>query len=129
MKKFLLFIIVASIPIFYSCDEKSVAYEDSGKTIELFPGQYLKVVLPANASTGNIWRKSFYDNKIIGRSGKPNYMLGDDGAIGSSATMTFRFKALKEGKTTLKMLYGNRFDEQAKPLKEFILEIVVVNGH
>ncbi|PLX13199.1 MAG: hypothetical protein C0598_04235 [Marinilabiliales bacterium] len=127
MKKFLLLVAIISIPTLFSCKELVVTYKDSGKEITLVKGQVLKITLPANASTGNIWRKTAYNDSIIYRYGKSNYMLADENAVGSPGTLTVRFKALNSGKTKLFMEYGSRFDEHEKALKEFSLDITVVD--
>lgn len=113
------------LPFFYACKEKHVKYEDSGKTIHLMIDQVLKVQLPSNASTGNDWRKTAYDDKIIDRLGKPNYMLSD-GRTGSPGMTIFRFKALQVGETHLFMEYGNKYDSDKVALKTFELTIIVV---
>ena len=103
-----------------------LTYKDSGKTITLAKGQMLKIQLPANASTGNVWRKTVYNDSIISRIGKPNYMLSDDGAVGASGTLTIRYKAINTGTTDFFMEYGSRFDVNEPSLKEFTLSINVV---
>lgn len=116
---------VLMLPFLYGCKEIVAKYEDSGKTIHLMVDQILKVNLPANASTGNDWRKTAYDNTILHRMGKPNYMLSDD-AMGSPGVMMFRFKGLKPGETKLTMEYGNKYDSDKEAVKIFELNIVVV---
>lgn len=68
----------------YGCKQKLITYADSGSTVYLKVDQILKVELPGNTSTGNDWRKVAYDDNVILRKGKPNYMLGDD-RIGSAS--------------------------------------------
>ena len=125
MKRILLLLMVALLPFIYGCKEKHVKYEDSGKTIHLMVDQILKVQLPANASTGNDWRKTAYNDELIYRMGKPNYMLGD-GRDGSPGMVIFRFKAKKAGETKLTMEYGSKYDSDKAALKTFELDIVVV---
>lgn len=105
-----------------------LTYRDSGKTITLVKGQMLKVQLPANASTGNVWRKTVYNDSIITRVGKPNYMLSDDGSVGATGTLTIRFRAINTGNTNLLMEYGSRFDINEPTLKEFTLDINVIEA-
>lgn len=126
MKKYLLISIMLLMPFLYGCKDIVVKYEDSGKTIHMMVDQILKVNLPSNASTGNDWRKTAYDNKIIHRMGKPNYILGD-GSVGSPGITMFRFKALKKGETKLTMEYGNKYDSDKEAVKTFELNIVVVD--
>ncbi len=125
MKKYLIFILIGLLPLIYGCKEKLVKYENSGETIHLMVDQILKVHLPSNASTGNDWRKTAYDDKIIDRLGKPNYMLSD-GRTGSPGVTMFRFKGMQPGETKLIMEYGNKYDSDKEALKVFELTIVVV---
>lgn len=126
MRKYFIFSLILVIPIIYSCKEMLLTYKDSGKTITLAKGQMLKIQLPANASTGNIWRNTIYNDSIISRIGKPNYMLSDDGSVGATGTLTLRFRAINTGSSKLFMEYGSRFDINKPILKEFSLDINVV---
>ena len=122
MKKFLLILIVLSISIHYSCVEKNVSYEDSGKTIHLVVDQILKVKLPGDATSGSNWREMTYNPVVISRKGKGNYMLGDGNAPGY---YYFRFRAMIPDTTTLLMEYGDKYDSDAKASKTFELKIIV----
>lgn len=124
MKKYLILLLIALVPVLYGCKEITVKYEDSGKTIHLMVDQILKVHLPSNASSGSDWRKTAYDDKIIDRLGKPNYMLGD--GSGSEGITLFRFKGIEPGETKLFMEYGNKYDSDKEALKVFELTIIVV---
>ena len=108
-----------------SCKEKELDWNDNGKTIDVAVGQIIKISLPSNASTGNKWRKTVYDNNFIITSGKPNYMLGDKDAMGSGGILITRFKAIKEGETKIYMEYGNRFEFDKEPLKVFEINLKI----
>jgi len=125
MKKYLVFVIVALLPITYGCKEIVVKYEDSGKTMHLMVDQILKVHLPSNAGSGSDWREIAYNDSLIRRMGKPNYMLGD-GSSGSEGITMFRFKGVKPGETKLIMEYGNKYDSDKLAEKVFELTIVVI---
>lgn len=127
MKKFLILLLLA-LPLLFACKEKKVTQADNGKTIYLEVNQILRVELPGNPSTGNDWRKTSYDDKVIIRKGKGNYMLGDgDPMIGQSGIYHFKFLAIHPGTTQLKMEYGSKYDYDKKALNEFILNIIVVD--
>ena len=125
MNKYLFLILVVFIAFSYGCREKAVKYEDSGKTIHLMIDQILKVSLPSDASTPNDWRKTAYNDEILHRMGKPNYMLSD-GSTGSPGMTTFKFKALQVGESKLYMEYGNKYKSEKAALKVFELNIVIV---
>jgi inhibitor of cysteine peptidase len=123
MKKIVFLTIIISV-LLYSCKEMSVKYSDSGSTIDMVVGQVLKIELPANASTGNTWRKIIYNDSVIVKTGKPNYMLADD-RIGSAGVYYYRFKSINPGKTSLYMEYGSKYDDEKQAVKIFKLDINV----
>ncbi len=88
--------------------------------------QILKVELPGNTSTGNDWRQIAYNDSVIMRNGKPNYMLADD-RMGSPGVYYFRFRAISVGTSKLYMEYGSKYDSGKKALKTFELDIIVVD--
>jgi len=124
MKRIFLIALIAIIPMLIGCKEKKVSYSDSGNTIDLAVGQILKVELPANASSGNTWRKIAYEDSVLIRKGKPNYMLADD-RIGSAGVYYYRFKAIGPGTSKLLMEYGSKYDDDKKPSKVFEITVNV----
>jgi len=125
MKKLLIIGLILITGVFYGCREKYITYDNNGETIHLMVDQVLKVALPSNASTGNDWRKTAYDDKIIDRLGKPNYMLSD-GRTGSPGVTNFRFKAIKEGESKLYLEYGNKYKSEKEPEKIFEVTVIVI---
>lgn len=126
MNKLVYLLLICVIPTMYSCKEKKVTYADNGKVIDLVVGQVLKIELPANTSTGNTWRRIAYNDSVIIKKGKPNYMLGDD-RIGSPGVYYYRFTAIAEGKSVLQMEYGSKYDDKKPALKNFEITVVVHN--
>lgn len=124
MKKLLILLVVITIPLTYGCKEKKVTYAESGSTIDLAVGQILKLELPANASSGNTWRKIAYEDSVLVRKGKPNYMLADD-RIGSAGVYYYKFKAIGSGTSKILMEYGSKYDDDKKPVKVFELTVNV----
>lgn len=124
MKKLILFTLIIPLPLLYGCREILVKYSDNGTTVHMVVDQVLKVELPGNASSGNDWRKIAYEDSVIIRSGKPNYLLGD-GRVGSAGIYYFRFKALAAGTSKLNMEYGSKYDSDKKPVKIFEITVIV----
>jgi len=127
MKNIFIILLILMLPFQYGCKEKLVRYTDSGSTVHLKVDQVLKVELPGNTSTGNDWRRVAYDDNVIIKKGKPNYMLADD-RIGSAGVYYFKFRAVAPGVTKLYMEYGSKYDDEKEPLKIFELEVIVVGG-
>ena len=121
-KRLFFSLLILSLVTLYGCREKQVTYADSGKTIHLVVDQILKVQLPADATSGSDWREMTYDNVIIAKKGKGNYMLGDGSSPGY---IYFRFRAMIPGTTNLLMEYGDKYDSDEKATKTFEIEVVV----
>lgn len=124
MRKYLLVFSFMCLVLQYGCKEKLVTYADSGSTVYLKVDQILKVELPGNTSTGNDWRKVAYDDKVILKKGKPDYMLADE-RIGSAGVYYFKFRAVAPGVSKLFMEYGSKYESEKEALKTFELEVVV----
>lgn len=124
MKKSIFVFAILIILAFTGCKEIQVKYADSGKTINMVMGQLLKIELPSNASSGNTWRQIAYEDSVLAKSGKPNYVLGDEG-IGAAGQYNYRFKTIGTGISKIYMEYGSKYDYSKKPLKIFELTIVV----
>jgi len=126
MKRFALILLIITIPFLYACKEKLVKYTDSGTTVTLMVEQVLKVELPGDATSGSDWREMRYDNVILNKKGKGNYLLGDGTTPG---IYYFRFRAMIPGETKLYMEFGNKYDSDKKPSKVFEIDVVVVPKH
>ena len=125
MKKLIYILLVLSVMVVISCKEKQVKYSDSGKTIHLMVDQYLKVQLPGDAQSSSDWRKISYNDSVIIRKGKGNYMLGD-GSSSDPGMYLYRFRAIAPGKSKLIMEYGDKRDSDEAATRTFELDIVVV---
>ncbi len=125
MNRTIVFLFILLIPAIMGCKELVVKMSDSGTTVNLAVDQILKIELPGNASTGNNWRKIIYNDTILVKMGKQNYVLSDE-RDGSPGVYYFRFKGLAPGTGKIYMEYGSKFDSYKEPVKVFELEVVVV---
>jgi predicted secreted protein len=126
MKRLMLISLLCLVPLFYSCKEKTVKYSDSGKTIHLAVNQILKVQLPGDATSSSDWRQVAYNDSVLMRKGKSNYMLGD-GTSSEPGLYTFRFTAIAPGKSKLIMEYGHKYDADKPASRKFELDVIVVD--
>ena len=124
MKKALFCLICLSIPLLYSCKEKIVRYSDSGKTINIVVGQILKLELPGDAMSSSNWRKLTYNDSVLIRKGKPNYMLGNNSS--TPGVYYYRFSAINPGTSKVIMEYGDKFDDDEPATRTFEIEVVVI---
>ncbi len=124
MRRVTLLILIISIPLFYGCKEVVVRYSDNGSTVHMTIDQILKIELPGDATSGKDWRKIAYEDSLIIKSGKPNYMLGDGGG-GSPGVYYFRFKAIAAGTSQLYLEYGSKYDSDESATKRFEITVVI----
>lgn len=124
MKKVFVYLLIITIPLLYGCREVVVRYSQNGSTIHMAIDQILKIELPGDATSGKDWRKIAYNDSLIIKSGKSNYMLGDGGG-GSPGVYYFRFKAIAAGTSQLYLEYGSKYDSDEKATKRFEIEVVI----
>ncbi len=118
------FFMALLLPLLYGCKEKLVKYENSGNTYNVQVDDIIKLQLPGDPSTGNAWRKIFYNDSVLTRVGKKDYKIGDE-LNGDGGFYYYRFRAIAPGKSTIKMEYGNRFESKKKAIKYFEITVIV----
>ena len=97
---------------------------DSGRTLKMKPDDTLEIVLDGNPTTGYQWKALPWDMDIIEQIGKPVYKSKSE-AIGSGGVVTFYFKALSTGRTSLKFIYFRAFEKDVPPIKSFNVTIII----
>jgi predicted secreted protein len=87
------------------------AVEAAEKAISVGIGQEFKIVLEANASTGNQWLMARpLDDRMLKLLGT-EYKRGRPGTVGASGNEVLSFKALGEGKTQIHLKYAKLFEK------------------
>ena len=91
-------------------------------------GDIIQVVLKGNPTTGYTWSANLseQDASILEQMGDPSF-VSDTQLIGSGGTFTFRFKALKAGEATLKLVYARPW-ESVPPLETFSVTVKVAEA-
>ena len=97
---------------------------DSGRSLNIETDDTLEIVLDCNPTTGYQWKVQPWDTKIIEEIDKPVYESKSD-VIGSGGQITFHFKAISPGRTSLKLIYFRPFEKNVPPAKTFEVNIVV----
>jgi len=97
---------------------------DSGRIIRMEPDDTVEIVLDSNPTTGYQWKALPWDTEVIEQIDKPVYKPRSE-AIGSGGELTFYFKALSTGRTSLKFIYLRPFEKNVPPIKSFEVTIVV----
>jgi len=97
---------------------------DSGRIIRMEPDDTVEIVLDSNPTTGYQWKALPWDTEVIEQIHKPVYKSRSE-ATGSGGELTFHFKALSTGRTSLKFIYLRPFEKNVPPIKSFEVTIVV----
>ena len=124
--KFLLIILALSL---VSCaqhltdESKLLHYNDTGKNIEVYVGQNIDIDLVENSTKGEVWGISPYTTTIIGFISSK--FQPDEEIKGAGGHRIIRFRALREGKSKLKIVYYKTEKAEVTPIKEFEVTIDV----
>jgi inhibitor of cysteine peptidase len=98
---------------------------DNGKTIKVAVGKSLTIALEGNPTTGYQWQTGKIDGASVREEGKPEYAAKKHpaGMVGVGGTFVFRFKAVKPGKSAIKLVYLRPWEKDTPPAKSFVVKI------
>lgn len=105
--------------------EVTLTEADSGRMIDLTPGQNLVITLVANPSTGYTWEATALNQNLLQQVGQPAFTSDNPGLAGAPGHMTFRFKAVHIGQTTLTLIYHRSFEPGVPPSKTFSVTVII----
>ena len=97
---------------------------DSGRFLNIETDDTLEIVLDHNPTTGYQWKVQPWNTEVIEEMDKPACETMFD-VTGSGGQITFYFKALLPGRTSLRFSYHRSFEKNMPPAKTFELNIVV----
>jgi inhibitor of cysteine peptidase len=110
--------LLASVPM-------RLSESDSGKTVEMFVGDELEVVLPGKPTTGYVWEVSALDSTSL-KQGKTDF-IADTNAIGAGGMEIFRFKAIAVGRSGVKLIFHRPFEQNVPTIKTFEVTVIIKN--
>lgn len=93
---------------------------DSGKAVELEPGQALTLTLVSNHTTGYRWIWASPVNPVLAKVGEAKYtpsQSSKDGVVGAGGAETWTFQATQPGQTVLRMEYRRPWGMQTPALQ------------
>ncbi|HTQ72803.1 MAG TPA: protease inhibitor I42 family protein [Burkholderiales bacterium] len=96
---------------------------DSGRTVEVEPGQRVFVVLAANRATGFGWSIESSGTGLLTTLGAPIYARGT--ALGSEGTEMWFFGATLKGRQELRFQYRRPFEPGVPAVKTVSFTVVV----
>jgi inhibitor of cysteine peptidase len=110
----------ASTPKQLSVDESF-----SGKQADIAAGGSITVTLDSNATTGYSWQlMGISDNTVLEKTNNV-YEAPTSGLMGASGKEVWTFQALRAGKATVTMEYGQPWTGGQKDANNFVLTVVV----
>lgn len=95
---------------------------DSGKTVEIYVGEELDVILAAMPTAGYVWEIEKLDSAVL-KHHKTEHLFKDK-PIGAQSMETLGFQAIGVGKSELKLIFHRPFEKNTPPSKTF--EIIVI---
>lgn len=95
-----------------------------GSSVGLNVGDTLVLVLEGNPSTGYNWDVGFYTLGVIEPAGEPEFQSSSD-LLGAGGTYTFRFLAVGEGESTLRLMYSRPLEKDVPEAKICDLSVTV----
>ncbi len=105
----------------------SVTSTDSGREVELVPGQRLVVSLAANPTTGYQWSLVDAAAGVLTPVGEHVYAqdAAAPGMVGVGGTDVWTFVAARPGRSMLRLTYARSFEPGEPPAETFEVPVVV----
>ena len=96
---------------------------DNGRTVEVRPGEAVRINLPENATTGYRWAIDRYDEEVIeALATEPRYTTN---ALGSGGEVTFVFQGKKAGTGEIVLKHWRHWEGDASINKRFHIRLQV----
>ncbi len=107
-----------------SSRELQLTAADNLSSIELQPGQRLRITLAANPTTGYTWAiLEPTDDRILRQLGEIEFEP-ESTLVGAGGVQIIRFEAVSAGQSSLKLVYHRPW-ESVEPLESFTLSVTV----
>lgn len=104
--------------------ELQLTAADNLSSIELQPGQRLRITLAANPTTGYTWAiLEPTDDRILRQLGEIEFEP-ESTLVGAGGVQIIRFEAVSAGQSSLKLVYHRPW-ESVEPLESFTLSVTV----
>ena len=102
-----------------------VNVSESGKQIELSPGDSLVVTLDSNPSTGFAWSISGITDEGVIDDVNNEFKGADTGMMGAGGQEVWTFEAGDKGTSTIEMQYSRPWETGIEPAATFNVTVVV----
>jgi len=101
-----------------------VQNDDGLNSVSLCKGCELTVNLEGNPTTGYLWEVAAMDPAVLQLVGEPEFR-SERTLVGSYGMVTFRFKGIEAGSTSLVLVYRRPFEKGTPPIRTRELQVVV----
>ena len=107
----------------------TVSLSDSGNAASLIPNQALVVRLPANPSTGYVWRYTVTGDDVLRLVTVDEEAPAPNGMVGMARDEEWSFRAQGAGRAELTYVYERPWEKNTPPAKTFTLSVTVSPGN
>jgi inhibitor of cysteine peptidase len=104
-----------------------VTEAENGKAVPVKVGESVEVRLKGNPTTGYLWAVTGLSSNTVEQVGEVEYRRDDAGKrmVGRGGVFVATFKALKPGKTTVRMEYRRPWEKDVTPIETFTVTLDV----
>ena len=103
---------------------KKLTDKDAGSAVTLKVGDILEVDLEGNPTTGYTWELAPGGGALLSEQGEGEFKPNSK-AMGAGGVVIHRYKAIREGKMKLRLIYHRTFEPNVPPAKSFEIDLVV----
>lgn len=115
---------VCGMPAVSEAAKITVTETHNNTTVTMKKGDVLQVVLEGNPTTGYAWRAVGYNRRILTMDSKPYYKPKTQ-LVGSGGYYLFRFVAVSQGFSHMKLIYHRPWEKDIPPAKVFTARVDV----
>ncbi len=107
----------------------TISLDQNGSTIDVKNGDTIKLSLKGNITTGFSWEIASIDQDYLVQEGDMEYsdMPNPKNLTGTPGIFNYSFKAVKQGETSLKIIYHQPWEKDVEPYDTFTLNIKISN--
>ena len=102
---------------------KVITEQDHGKTIDVTTGDAVDIVVESSPSTGYQWQYTNANLEVIMQIRDPEFKA-DSSLVGAEGKVTFHFKAARDGRKVVRMIYHRPDQPEEQPAR--VLEFTIV---
>ena len=108
-----------------AANKVSLTSADKDSQVEVKVGGQIVITLDGNPSTGYTWQAKDLDASMFEQVGDTTFISSNPGLVGSGGTLALTFKTLKEGTTTLALVYHRPWETGVDPIDTFEVTVTV----